>query len=146
MGRQSHAVREAVKAVEATAKEIGAAPPVFKAPEVTPAMKARFEKVETQQIKEALARENQRVEAIFAKPVESENPNPEDDVYASDNTLIPFGKNKGKTFVEAGIEEVKKSLWGANKGIQENSDWVGKVGMDNVVMFAKQAQAWLGKK
>jgi len=119
-------------------------PPSF-IPEVTPKMKAIFEKNETEEIKKAV----QATPVAPPSDFESESPNPfegEEPIYVNGNTLVFFGKNKGKSFSEIGAEGLEKSIWGAVKGLNEHSEWVDKVGRDNVETFVKQAKAYLQTK
>ncbi len=111
------------------------APPFI--PEVTPKMKAVFEKTETEEIKKKL-------EATLPTP---ERPVAQDNgVYVNGNTLIFFGKQKGKTFSELDSEELSKVLWGCDKGLSEGAEWIDKVGSDKVSMLATQIRAYLNRK
>jgi ERF superfamily len=106
-------------------------------PPVTPKMKAAFEKNEAEDIKRQL-------EATLPQP---ERPVADDNgVYVNGNTLIMFGKNKGKTFSELDADTLGKSLWAAEKGIKEGAEWVDKMGVDHVEQFAQQARAYLNRK
>jgi len=142
ISRQSEPVNHGVAAVIEIEKKYAAPPaPAFVAPEVTPAMKARFEKVENQQIKEA-------AQSFIPEPLPfegSENPAP-DAVYVNGNTLVFHGKHKGKTFAEIPDEELSKSIWGAEKGLSEGAEWVDKMGVQHVQQFVQQAKAWLNKR
>lgn len=112
-------------------------------PEVTPKMKAMFEKNETEEIKKQLQSVPTSPPSDFEEPA---FPFEEEQIYVNDNTMLMFGKNKGKTFQEIGPEALGKSLWAAEKGLSENADWVGKMGVEHVIQFAKQARAYLKSK
>jgi hypothetical protein len=140
--RQPEPINHGVAALVAieekyAAKEAVKEPAPFKAPEITPAMKARFEKVENEQIKK-------QFEATLPEPwgpIANDN-----GVYVNGNTLMFWGKNKNKTFSEIGHEELGKAVWGAQKGLAEGAEWVDKVGADKVEQFIAQANAFLSKK
>ena len=111
----------------------------FKAPEVTPAMKAVFEKNEAQMVKEQM--QSTSLYHIDPPPAfEFTDSHQSQDI---GGTVFMFGKNKGKTFAEVGMEGVSKSIWGAEKALSEGAEWADKVGVPNVELFIKQAKSYL---
>jgi hypothetical protein len=66
--------------------------------------------------------------------------------FADEDYTIPFGKLKGKLLTSIDVPTLSKSVWAANKGIQDQSEWVAKVGEDKVLDFIQRAEAYLRTK
>lgn len=60
--------------------------------------------------------------------------------------LVPFGKNKGLPFELVGVKELSKSIWAAQKGLEEKAAWIDKVGTKNVQHFIVTATHWIDSK
>lgn len=133
-----------VKTEVAEVKNLPTPALAFRPPEVTPHMKAMFEKNETEEIKKKLEAQIISAPLPFEENYEEEErAGIEEKPYVNGNTLIPWGKNKGKTFAEAGNEALDKAVWGAEKGLSEGAEWVDKIGADKVAQFARLARAYL---
>lgn len=113
--------------------------PSFKAPEVTSQMKAMFIKNEAQQVREQM----QSTKLYHTDPSPSFEFTDQGDAETAGNFVKMFGKRKGETLSQIGVEEVGKAIWGAEKALSEGEDWVDKVGVDNVELFIKQAKSYI---
>lgn len=64
-----------------------------------------------------------------------------------DDYVIPFGKlGKGKKFSELDVATLRKIKWGSELGIQNRSEWVDKVGKDNVLETIQRLEEYLRDK
>lgn len=112
-------------------------PPKPFIPAVTPKMKAVFEKTEDEDIR----RQMEATLPVLERPVADDN-----GVYVNGNTLIFFGKQKGKTFSELSVEELERVLWGCEQGLSAGGGWVDSVGADKVSQVAQQIRVYLNRK
>lgn len=79
-------------------------------------------------------------------PIESKGsyePPPMESLNARDFYTVPFGKNKGLTYAQVGVETLSKSLWAAKKAMTEKEGWVDKVGLKTVEFFVNSAEQWI---
>lgn len=106
----------------------------FVPPPVTPTMKALFEKNEAAAVKEEMSKRLYHHDDLATEGFSTAH---------SEALYVMFGKNKGMTFAEVGKEGLAKSVWGAEKGLSEGSEWVDKVGVSNVELFIKQAKEYI---